>query len=48
MIKDHLVNTNCPLVTTLKQLCPNYVLYTIIDEVIQLETIEYVTAVVCF
>ena len=29
-------------------LCPNYVLYTITDEVLQLEAIEYVTAVFCF
>ena len=28
--------------------CPNYVLNTIIDEVLQLDTIEYVTAVLCF
>ena len=29
-------------------LCPNYVLNTIIDEILQLEAIEYVPAVVCF
>ena len=28
--------------------CPKYVLYTVIDEVLQLDTTEYVTVVVCF